>query len=410
MMMQGFRCGNAGRGMANKDELALRQDMVAALKAKGELTDPKMSAAFLNVARHHFLPNVPIEQAYADIAVPIKWAADKSVISSVSQPTIVAMMLRQLDLREGDNVLEIGAGAGYNAALMQQIVGEDGHITTVELDHDLVSLASENLQRVATGNNVRLVNADGASGYAPRASYDRIISTVGVWDIFNTWVQQLKPMGIVVAPLWLDSFQVSAAFKLQSDNTLYSAQNIPCAFVRMRGIGSGPNVVMRVGSSSLTLVSHRVHQLDGVMMHMLMSEGMEVNLLDMRLGAAAYWSGLLPYLILNMPADFTFGTYQVTPDDKAYGLSDTGFALIRSGSACFVPFNEHGVSYCYGDTDAFMAVQTIMHGWHEAGRPTADQLRIRLTPIENGIPSISVGGLCKRQDHIAHIWLEEKGG
>jgi protein-L-isoaspartate(D-aspartate) O-methyltransferase len=396
--------------MANKDELALRQAMVAALQAKGELTDPQMRAAFLSVARHRFLPDVDLEKAYEDVAVPIKWGPDKSVLSSVSQPTMIAMMLRQLALREGDNVLEIGAGAGYNAALMQQIVGDDGHITTVELDHDLVSLASENLQRVATGNNIRLVNADGASGYAPRASYDRIISTVGVWDVFNAWVQQLKPLGVLVAPLWLDSFQVSAAFRLEADNTLYSEQNFPCAFVRMRGIGAGPNVLMRVASSSLTLVSNRIHQLDGVRLHMLMSEGFELSLLDMRLSAGAYWSGLFPYLILNLPADFTFATYHINADDKAYGLSDTGFALIRGGSACFVPFNEHGAAYSYGDIDAFMVVQSLMNAWHEAGRPGVDRLRVRLTPIEKGLPNVQTGGVFKRQDHIVHVWLDEKGG
>lgn len=261
--MRVFRYASAERGMSTTDPAqALRQTLVHSLKQKGELTDPRMEAAFLAVPRHAFLPDIPVEQAYADEAVPIKRDPDGSVISSASQPTMIAMMLRQLRLSPGDNVLEIGAGTGYNAALMQHVVGEEGTVTTLELDKDMVQIAEINLQRISSGSNVRVVHADGAAGYAPRASYDRIIATVGVWDIPEAWIKQLKPKGIIVAPLWIDAGQVSASFTIQSDDTLYSPQNLPCGFIQLRGMAAGPAVVRRVGSSSLVLISNEVISID----------------------------------------------------------------------------------------------------------------------------------------------------
>src|SRR5690606_28787823 len=111
----------------------------------------------------------------------------------------------------------------------------EGNVTSLDIDNEMVQLAQKNLQRAGYGSIVRVVAADGALGYAPRASYDRIIATVGVWNIPAAWVKQLKPRGLIIAPLWLDSIQVSGSFQLQSDNSLLSQDNLPCGFIRLRG-------------------------------------------------------------------------------------------------------------------------------------------------------------------------------
>lgn len=389
---------------ANNEAQALRAALVVSLKEKGELNDPRMEAAFLSVPRHEFLPDLPLDKVYADEALPVKRDPDGSVISSSSQPLMMAMMLRQLELQPGHNVLEIGAGTGYNAAIMQHIVGDEGKVTTLEIDLDLVQQAQNTLQRLSLGR-IRVVHADAAGGYAPRAAYDRIIATAGVWDIPKAWAQQLKPRGIIVAPIWLDAMQVSAALRLEDDNTLYSQSNLPCGFIRLRGASAGPVVTQRVGSSALLLTSNEASMLDSATVHTLLSDDAERALLDIRLSSSDYFHGFLPYFVLNLPPGFTFAFYQLGANQQEYGIaSGSGIALIRTGSACFMSFDKHGEAFCFGAPDAFMAFQQSLHSWDAAGRPDWRALRLRLYPIQQPPPTIHTGRLYARQDYILHAW------
>jgi protein-L-isoaspartate(D-aspartate) O-methyltransferase len=390
--------------MSNQAE-TLRAALVASLKDKGELTDARLEAAFQQVPRHLFLPELSLETAYTDDALPVKRAPDGSVVSSSSQPMMMAMMLRQLALEPGHNVLEIGAGTGYNAAIMQTVVGPEGNVTSVEIDKDLVHQVERHLQR-AGHNRVRVVHADGAGGYAPRASYDRIIATAGVWDVPAAWVEQLKPRGVLVVPMWIDAFQVSAAFTREAAGTLFSRENLPCGFIRLRGSQAGPDLMRRVGSSSLILMSNAVSELDGAALHALLSEDAERNLLDLRLSASDYFQGFMPYLVLNLPADFTFITYNLITDQQAYGLTGHGFALLSGGSACFVPFHGHGEAQCFGAPDAYLAVQACLRQWHAVRRPGAAELRLRLIPRDQEPPRPYLGQVYTRQAHYLHAWQD----
>ncbi len=389
--------------MADSDA-ALRQALVNTLKEKGELSDSRVETAFLTVPRHLFLPDAPLEKAYADEALPIKRDSSGVVLSSSSQPSMMALMLRQLRLRPGDNVLEIGAGTGYNAAVMQQLVGENGHVTAIELDQELTRHALDHLQRAGMGD-VQIVNADGAMGYAPRASYDRIIATVGIWDVPEAWVRQLKPNGILVAPIWVDAFQVSAAFTMQDDGTLYSGVNLPCGFIHLRGIAAGPVVYMRVGSTALTLSSNAIDELDSAALQMLLSYDAETTHLSLSLKSSEYWHGFLPYLILNTPEGFVFAVYGVDDDQQVYGLSGHGFALIAQGSACFVPYQGQGETHYFGGADAFLGLQDSLEAWEAEGRPGSHRLRLRL--IAKNSPTPAEGKIYARHDHDLHVWLSQ---
>src|SRR5689334_7832237 len=99
----------------------LQHSLVEYLKQGGHLPSPSVEAAFRAVPRHLFLPDLELEKVYQDEAIPTK-LQDEIPISSSSQPTIMAIMLEQLRLKPGQRVLEIGAGTGYNAALIAHIV------------------------------------------------------------------------------------------------------------------------------------------------------------------------------------------------------------------------------------------------------------------------------------------------
>jgi protein-L-isoaspartate(D-aspartate) O-methyltransferase len=382
---------------------SLLEALIAGLKDKGELADPRVEAAFRAVPRHYFLPELSLKEVYADEAVPVKRDTDGALLSSSSQPTMMAMMLRQLRLEPGHNVLEIGAGTGYNAAIMQHIVGDSGYVTTIDLDRDLAEQVERHLQSLGVAN-VRVVQADGAGGYAPHAAYDRIIATAGVWDIPRAWEEQLKSDGIIVAPLWLDAMQVSAAFHFGPSGTLYSEDNLPCGFIRLRGAGAGPAVSRRLGSSSLILTSNQIDALDMASLHALMSEGVEHDLFELRLDASDYYHGFLPWLVLNVPNDFIFAAYSLSVQEQAYGIEGHGFAIIEPGSACFVPFQAHGEAHSFGAPDAFMTVGMAINAWDKAGRPNAETLRLQLSPVHKKSPNVTTGQVYLREDHYLHAW------
>src|SRR5207245_8982442 len=111
------------------------------LIASGCVPSPGVEGAFRAVPRHLFVPGVDPTEVYADRAIQTKRAPNGRGISSSSQPSIMAIMLEQLGLAPGMRVLEIGAGTGYNAALLAHLVGEQGHVTTVDIDPDPVEVA-----------------------------------------------------------------------------------------------------------------------------------------------------------------------------------------------------------------------------------------------------------------------------
>src|SRR5689334_12849024 len=171
------------------DAPALHRALIDALVRRQAIKGPRVEAAFRAIPRHLFLPDVPLAEAYRNEAIPTK-LADGEAISSSSQPEMMAIMLEQLALEPGLRVLEIGAGTGYNAALMAHIVGEMGQVVTVDIDEDLVEDAREHLR--ATGfEQVQVVCADGGYGYPELAPFDRIILTVGAPDITPAWWAQL---------------------------------------------------------------------------------------------------------------------------------------------------------------------------------------------------------------------------
>jgi protein-L-isoaspartate(D-aspartate) O-methyltransferase len=112
----------------------LHQRLVEDLAGKRLLDNPRLRAAFQAIHREHFLPGVEAERIYHDDAVTTQTGSGGMTTSSSSQPSIMALMLAQLDPQPGDRVLEIGAGTGYNAALLAHLVGPGGQVTTIDID------------------------------------------------------------------------------------------------------------------------------------------------------------------------------------------------------------------------------------------------------------------------------------
>jgi protein-L-isoaspartate(D-aspartate) O-methyltransferase len=234
----------------------LRERLIAEVLSTSGIRDERIAAALREVPRHLFLPHLPPEEAYLDDAIVTKRDADGQPISSSSQPAIMAIMLDQLDLAPGQRVLEIGAGTGYNAALIRHIVGPSGAVVSVDIEADLVDRAREHLASAGC-SDVAVVAADGAEGYPPGAPYDRVIATVGVSDLAPAWLHQAGQDARIVVPLDVRGSQLAVAFGRAVPSQAGRAGHwvsrsiMPCGFMRMRGSLAGPErvVVLQPGLS-----------------------------------------------------------------------------------------------------------------------------------------------------------------
>jgi len=218
-----------------RDPDVLRADMVRALRNQEGVTSEPVAAAFSAVPRHRFVPDAPLELAY-DLhgIVPVKKDEHGLDISVMSAAHLQAVMLEQAGIERGMKVLEIGSG-GYNAALIQELVGEAGEVTTVDIDRDIVDRARLCLDD-AGYDLVKTVLGDGEVGVPDGAPYDRIIVTAAAWDIPPSWIGELAEKGRLVVPLTVRGTTRSIAFDRDGDGLVSHSYHL-ARFVPMQGEG-----------------------------------------------------------------------------------------------------------------------------------------------------------------------------
>lgn len=230
----------------------LNDEMVTRLVKVGTMPHGQIETAFRAVRREHFLPGVPLEYVYSGEAVITRRGTDGVPISSSSMPEIMAIMLRQLDPQPGHHVLEIGAGTGYNAAVLSALTGSDGQVSTIDIDDAIAKEARERLDRAGRAG-VRTVTGDGWLGLPDHAPYDRIEVTVGVSDLSPAWLAQLKDGGRLVVPLWLvRGKQIAVGFEKDGER-LRSVTVSDCGFMRLRGPHAGPETFVNVRGWTIPL-------------------------------------------------------------------------------------------------------------------------------------------------------------
>jgi protein-L-isoaspartate(D-aspartate) O-methyltransferase len=323
----------------------------------------------------------------------------------------MALMLEQLELQPGQRVLEIGAGTGYNAAMLAELVGPSGQVTTLDIDPEIADQARERLA-AAGYPQVQVVHGDGGFGYPPAAPYERIILTASAADILPAWYEQLKAGGRLVLPLALHprSTQLAACLEKTGDHLISISIN-ECGFMPLRGAFAGPALVHTTIGPNNDLFMETPHLLPG-------SPGAYAAWLDgpyrdtdtqVDLDISALFEGLLVWLALQLPE---FGNLVARGDladqDRIPPLagmggerkamtsvvlaSATGFAALMRQPGRPVPlldlpafFNQPGTFRLFvrsfgADEGPAQRLADAARAWEAAGRPAGRSLKIQAFP------------------------------
>ncbi len=171
-----------------------KKDLIESIKFSGYLKSKKLEKALEEVPRHLFVPENLRDIAYRDM--PLSIGFDQTI----SQPSTVVIMTEALDVKEGQKILEVGTGSGWQAGLIGKMVGKKGTVYTIERIEVLADFAKDNLEKVKL-KNVKVFVGDGSSGLKEFAPYDRIIVTAASPDIPKTYLEQLKDKGKIVIPI-----------------------------------------------------------------------------------------------------------------------------------------------------------------------------------------------------------------
>lgn len=156
---------------------------------------------------------------------------------------MVAIMNEALKLEAGHKVLEVGAGCGWHAATVAEVIAskdlprsEWGHVYTVEIIRELADFARKNIMNAGYGDRVTIVCADGSMGYPERAPYDRIFVTAAAPNIPKTLIEQLKPNGIMLIPVGsISLFQSLIKITKEADGKIREENLGGVAFVPLTG-------------------------------------------------------------------------------------------------------------------------------------------------------------------------------
>jgi protein-L-isoaspartate(D-aspartate) O-methyltransferase len=367
---------------ATKSE-RLRRELVRQLEEAGQIHSPAVRDAFLAVPREVFVPEFardePLDTVYeARRAIVTRKDENGWAVSSASAPSIVGIMLEHLDLERGLNVLEIGAGTGYNAALLKHIVGARGRLTSVDIDDRNVRDARERLR--ALGYPARFATGDGRLGFPAHAPYDRITATVASPDVPRTWFRQVKVGGSIQLPLQLnvatsmpqavvtfvktreglESIRVSAGgFMGMRDEASSRAAQVRYIELLERGGGAPDKTIAMLSGGSIA-------ELDTPAKFRLLALALEPTRRQ-RVNPGGNVFGLHAYIATAVPSGRLIVAGWGLVDAKARSFAylrpqKTGLLLRASGT----PWAEQ-------------KLLGLIESWKQLGRPAVDRLRIRVT-------------------------------
>ncbi len=365
--------------------------------------------AYLATPRHHFIRRYRewgskewrevtagnLEQhlaaLYADRPLVLFGEDDENILSTISQPSFVLRMLDMLQLEPGQSVFELGAGSGWNAALMGHLVGPQGRVFSLEIIPEVARAAAEAV-RTAGIANVNIVAADGGDGYAGGAPYDRAIFTAGAYDLPRAFNDQLGDGGLLMAVIKLEGGGDSLVVLRKTKDHFESVDSMSCAFVQLRG-------------------KHQMEDLEPVDLNTL-PEWPELK--EQEISRTRFWwggkgqetlawrtMGIRFFLGISEPCFRAFKT------GKTAGrpLEDHCFGLWDRERRSLVLANEDWL-IAYGNVSAREQLLERVGCWVGLGMPTAASFKLQVYPNDFGVEPRENQWIVKRSES-TFLWSLE---
>lgn len=362
--------------------------------------------AYLKVPRHQFIKrfkkpgsqewitimpenleqNLPI--LYRDSSLALLEDANGITCSSISQPSLVLQMLSLLQLEPGQTVFELGAGSGWNAAMMGQIVEATGHVYSVEIVPEIAQMATEAVQQLGL-TNVSIIQADGADAYGIGAPYDRAVFTAGTYDLPQAFYEQLKETALLLVVIKHPGDGDSLFLLQKVADHFESLTSLPCGFVPVTG-------------------KSQINSLEPITLESLPE-----------------WSSLSQQEVSNKPfwwgdksASFAWKTHGirsflgiVEPLFQSFVADTSGqskelfFGLLDRVNGSLVIAKDDRL-IAYGNEIAQNQLLQQIHQWVELGMPEASSFKLYVYPIDASVTVQPHQWIVKRKDS-QFVWSLE---
>jgi protein-L-isoaspartate(D-aspartate) O-methyltransferase len=365
------------------DTSSLIDHYVELLKEGGWIRSQAVEVAFRRVPRHLLIEKVysgrlsqpdvleidstnpeHLAMVYSNRTLVIRWYPE---LSSSSEPALVALMLELLALQPGMRVLEVGAGSGYNAALVAELVGDPGLVTTLDVQADLAEQTRQRLIAAGYGR-IHVQARDGFYGYEAHAPYDRIVATVACSDLSPHWVTQLAPDGFMLIPLSHGGVYHCPLLRVQQDGDRITGRVVGYSgFMAIRGDEFPQSLWSFSPNEDERWLSSQLQSVQPESEHPLFPDLKAFP--DSAFRLPAEWAGLYEFHYF-----LALHTRQAFVCWKGTGLgNEQGLVLL----------NKEGSIQLYGDRAPalYQELEEIHRQWVALGKPRMADYRLEFIPL-----------------------------
>ena len=295
-------------------------------------------------------------------------------LSTISQPSLVLLMLDLLKLEPGMKVFELGCGSGWNAAMMGRLVSPGGRVVSLEIIDELAKSASKGLERLGI-KNVTVLSADGNLGQPSEAPFQRGVFTASAWDLPHCFFQQIEMEGILLLVIRIKAdLDLLAVLRKTSENRFHSECHFPCSFVPVVGTHTHPKFHMIDASHLSELGKPKSYRWD------------EVKISKDSIPKFISFAELV--MDCQTP-------YLVDSDHFDYHEEYSGF--YNKTRSSLVLFNEEQIKLL-GEEDALIELRRAGKRWLKADMPEMESLNLSIYPKDSTPPDQKDQWIVQRGD------------
>lgn len=322
---------------------------------------------------------------YSDRPLILYGDDDANIPSTISQPSAVLRMLDLLQLSPGNKVFELGAGSGWNAALMGQIVGPDGEVTSLEIIPELAKQAAETVASLGIAN-VQIIEGDGGNGFPDAAPYDRAIFTAGAFDLPRHFHEQIREGGLLLVVVKTGGGGDNLFLLRKSGDHFESIESMPCAFVQVTG-------------------KYQFEDLEPMTLEKAIPEWSELQNQEVS-RRRFWWGGKGPQMAVFATmgirsflgiAEPTFRVFKTVKDAGQNKSEQLFFGLWDAKERSLVVAKDDWL-VAYGNSRAEGRLLEVLDTWISLGMPSAACLDLKVYPLDVSLDTGHQQWIVKRKD------------